>query len=121
VSRKTGHPLVASFQPFDFSYWYDRGRDYIEDVAAAYLEGPNLTPILLTGEAARPGDPNPQRRTMPVAAEVRMGTGSLILSQLKATERVDYEPVAAAYYQAIIERAIKSAVGRNPGSGKRHQ
>ncbi len=119
VSRQTGHPLVASFQPFDFSYWYDRGKDYIEDVAATYLEGPNLTPILLTGEAARPGDPNPQRRTMPVAAEVRVGSGSLILSQLKATGRVDYEPVAAAYYQAIIERAIKSAV--RPGSGKRRQ
>jgi hypothetical protein len=43
VSRKTGHPLVASFQPFDFAYWYDRGKDYIEDVAAAHLEGPSLT------------------------------------------------------------------------------
>ena len=44
VSRKTGHPLVASFQPFDFSYWYDAGKDYIEYVATSYLEGPASSP-----------------------------------------------------------------------------
>ena len=42
---------------------------------------------------------------MPVAAELRVGKGSLVVSQLKATERVSYEPVAAAYYQALIDRA----------------
>ena len=61
VSRKTGHPLVASFQPFDFSYWYDAGKDYIEYVATSYLDGPGLVPILQTAEAPRPGDPTPTR------------------------------------------------------------
>ncbi len=103
VSRKTGHPLVSSFEPFDFSYWYDRPKDYIEYVATSYLEGPKLTPILITAEAARPGDPNPVRKTMPVSAEVRLGKGSLIFTQLKATDRLDSEPVAVAYYQAIID------------------
>ena len=48
VSRKTGHPLVAAFQPFDFSYWYDAEKDYIEYVATSYLEGGDLIPILQT-------------------------------------------------------------------------
>ena len=29
VSRKTSHPLIAGFQPFDFSFWYDAEKDYI--------------------------------------------------------------------------------------------
>jgi hypothetical protein len=105
VSRKTGHALVSGFEPLDFSYWYDAEKDYIEYVATSYLEGPGLETILQTAEAARPGDPNPSRRTMPIAAELRLGKGTLVVSQLKATERVTYEPAAAAYYQALIDRA----------------
>jgi hypothetical protein len=112
VSRKTGHPLVASFQPFDFSYWYDAPKDYIEYVATSYLEGPGLAPILQSAEVVRPGDANPQRKILPVAAELRVGKGSLVLSQLKATDRVSYEPVAAAYYRALIDRAL-GAAGRH--------
>jgi hypothetical protein len=107
VSRKSGNPLVASFRPFDFSYWYDRDQDYIEYVATSYLEGPNLAPILLTAEAARPGDPDPKRNTMLVAGEMHLGKGSLIVTQLKATDRVEYEPIAAAYYQAMVDRAVR--------------
>ena len=55
VSRKTGHALVAAFQPFDFSYWYDAEKDYIEYVATSYLEAPSLVPILQTAEAATTG------------------------------------------------------------------
>lgn len=105
VSRKTGHPLVAGFQPFDFFLWYDREKDFIEYVATSYLEGEGLKPILLTGDAARPGDPDPKRRTMPVAAELQIGKGSAIFTQLKATARVEYEPVAAAYYLSLISGA----------------
>jgi hypothetical protein len=105
ISRKTGHPLVASFQPFDFSYWYDAQKDYIEFVATTYLDGSGLVPLLQTSDVVRPGDPAPQRTVRPVAAELRAGKGSVIISQLKATDRVAYEPVAAAYYQVLIERA----------------
>ena len=47
---------------------------------------------------------------MPVSAELRVGKGSLIVSQLKATERVSHEPIAAAYYQALIDRAAGGKV-----------
>ncbi len=108
VSRKTGHPIISSFQPFDFSYWYDREKDYVEYVATSYLEGESLKPVLLTAEAARPGDPNPKRKSMPVSAELPLGRGRLIFTQLKATERIGYEPAAAAYYQAILEYTTPS-------------
>jgi hypothetical protein len=110
VSRKTGHPLVASFEPFDFSYWYDAGKDYIEYVATSYLEGSGLVPILHTSDVVRPGDPDPHRKILPVAAERQVGKGSWVVSQLKATERVSCEPIAAAYYQALIDRAAAARV-----------
>ena len=108
VSRKTGHPLMASFQPFDFSYWYDSTKDYIEYVAGGYIDGPGLVPMLITADSVRPGDPDPTRRTMPVAAEVRVGRGSIIISQLKASGKIGYEPVAAAYFQSILDRARRN-------------
>ena len=105
VSRKTGHPLVASFEPTDFSYWYDARRDYIGDVTSTYLEGEGLALILQTALMVRPGNPKAHRIVRPVAGELRLGKGSVIISQLEASERVTYEPVVAAYYQAIIDQA----------------
>jgi hypothetical protein len=112
VSRKTGHPLVAGFQPFDFSYWYHAQKDYIEYVATSYLDGRGLIPILLTSENVSPSDAKSQRSVRPVSAELRVGKGSWIVSQLNATERVLYEPVAAAYYQALIDQALNPPPGR---------
>ncbi len=102
VSRKTGHPLVAGFEPFDFSYWYDPEKDYIEYVAEGYLEGEGLAPVLITGETARPGDPYPIHRTRSVVAEMRMGRGRLIFSQLKTTGRMQAEPIARMFLERIL-------------------
>jgi len=105
VSRKTGHPLVAEFQAPDFSYWYDAGKDYIEYIANCYLVGKDLVPILHTADTVNPGDPDPKRIVRPISGELKSGKGWVIVSQLKASERVTYEPIAAAFYQAIIDRA----------------
>jgi hypothetical protein len=102
VSRKTGHPLVTGFHPGDFAFWYDRTRDHISPVASTYLEGAALKPVLISGR----DDPVPERRTLVVVGELATGKGSLILTQLEATSRVEYEPAAAAFYQAIIDRAV---------------
>lgn len=109
ASCKTGHPLVASFQPFDFAYWYDAPKGYIEYVTTTYLEGKGLARILQTATMVKLGHPEAHRNVVPVAGELRLGKGSIIISQLKATERVHHEPTAAAYYQAIIHRAVSSA------------
>jgi hypothetical protein len=105
LSRKTGHPLAAGFEPFDFSYWFDREKDYIEYVATSQLEGDALNMIVRSGDTARPGDPKPGRKLLPVAAERPLGSGRLVFSQVKAAARVDYEPVAALWFQAVIDRA----------------
>jgi hypothetical protein len=103
VSRKTGHPLVAGFAPFDFAYWYDPEKDYIEYVAQAYLEGDGITPVLITGENARPGDPYPIHRSMSVVGEMKLGRGRLIFSELKTTGRIGTEPVARSLFDRILQ------------------
>lgn len=47
---------------------------------------------------------------MPVSGEVSCGKGSLIVSQLKASNRASYEPIAAEYYQAMVNRAVGGTV-----------
>jgi Glycosyl hydrolases family 2, sugar binding domain/Glycosyl hydrolases family 2, TIM barrel domain/Glycosyl hydrolases family 2 len=110
VSRKTGHPLVAGFQSFDFAYWYDAPKGYIEYVTTTYLEGEGLAPILQIAKMVKLGQPEAHRNVVPVAGELRLGKGSIIVSQLKASERVRHEPAAAAYFQAIVNRAARSAL-----------
>ena len=110
VSRKTGHPLVVGFESQDFAYWYDAPKGFIEYVTTTYLEGEGLERILQSAMMVKLGHPTPQRRVVPVAGELRLGKGSIIVSQLKATERVRHEPAAAAYFQAIINHA--AALGR---------
>jgi hypothetical protein len=55
------------------------------------------------------GQPEAHRNVVPVAGELRYGKGTIIISQLKATERIHHELPAAAYFQAIINRAAGSA------------
>ena len=102
VSRKTKHGLVAGFAPFDFAYWYDPEKDYIEYVAQSYVDGEGLAPVLITGENARPGDPYPIHRSMNVVAEMKTGRGRLIFSELKTTGRIGTEPVARMFFERIL-------------------
>jgi hypothetical protein len=102
VSRKTGHPLVAGFAPFDFACWYDPDKDYIEYVAQSFVEGDGLNPVLLTGENARPGDPHPIHRSMSVVGEMKLGRGRLVFSELKTTGRIATEPVARSFFNRIL-------------------
>lgn len=107
VSRKTGHALVAGFAPFDFAYWYDPEKDYVEYVARSYVEGVGLAPVLITGENARPGDPYPMHRSMSVVGEMKMGRGRLIFSELKTSGRIATEPVARAFFERILDGAAR--------------
>ena len=72
----------------------------------SYLDGRGLIPVLLNSDRVDGGsDYLPKRTVRPVSAELRVGKGSLVVSQLQATDRISYEPIAAAYYQAMIDRS----------------
>ena len=94
VSRKTGHRLVEDFKSSDFGYWYDAALERTDYVLEGYVKGEDMRPIMTTGFGPS---------ILAAVGEIPMGKGSLIVSQLKASTRVEYEPIAAAFYQAIID------------------
>jgi len=102
VSRKTGHPIVAGFDPFHFSFWYDADRDRIAHLMDGHLEGESLTPITLTGT----GIWYQKRRMLPAGAEVQVGSGRAVLDQVRAAERMPAEPRAAAYLDRVFQHLL---------------
>ena len=46
LSRKTGHPAVAEFEPDDFKYWYDAAEDRLTPVAKQCFTAEGFTTII---------------------------------------------------------------------------
>jgi len=49
LSRKTGHPAVAEFEPMDFRMWYDKSLDRLSPLSSLCFRAEGFTPILTTG------------------------------------------------------------------------
>ena len=47
LSRKTGHPAVAEFEPNDFKYWYDADKDRLTPITKNCFRAAGFTPILI--------------------------------------------------------------------------
>ena len=47
LSRKTGHPAVAEFEPNDFKYWYDAKLDRLTPITKNCFRAAGFTPILI--------------------------------------------------------------------------
>jgi hypothetical protein len=99
VSRKTGHPVVRDLDPLHFSLWYHPGLDRITHLLDAGLSGDDLRPITLTGTGLWYGE----RRDIATGAEVAIGKGRAVFDQVRAFERLDAEPRAAAYLERLLE------------------
>ena len=99
VSRKTGHRLVEGFKSSDFAYWYDPGADRIDYVLNAFLEGEGQPVLVTTGwwTAAKSA----------AVLEAPLGQGTVVISQLRASRRVGHNPIAAEFYQRIIEARVR--------------
>lgn len=100
VSRKSGHPLVKTFLPTDFSFWYDPTVGYINHLATTMLHvtGPNQ-PLLLTAKQLDRYTVEPRA----VATEIRVGKGRVIINQLRAAE-FSQEPVLQLLFDACLQK-----------------
>jgi len=81
------------------SYWYEPANGYMDHVARSYVTGEGLIPIFLTIDSRARGE------DLIVDGELKAGKGSIIFSQLSGLNRMDDEPIAFAYYQAILDYA----------------
>ena len=103
VSRATGHPLVAGFEPEDFRLWHDPAVDRIAPLIETCFRAEGWTPILTAGS----GNANLQDRTAwspaLAAAEKCDGNGRWRICQVTLTGRVIANPVAGIFARRLLQ------------------
>jgi len=103
ASRKTNHPAVAALQPFDLAYWYHPQEKDIEPTFQSVFQGKALRQIVFSAAVVAPGAPLEHPEFCPVTAELLVGAGKVILSQVDACSRIPGEPLAVEYLLGIIK------------------
>ena len=102
VSRDTGHPLVADFQPEDFRLWLDPAVDRIAPLLDTCFQAEGWTPILTTGTGASSlQDPSAWGSALAVA-EKRHGAGLVRICQMALAGRIATNPVAQRFAGRLI-------------------
>jgi len=96
LSRATGHPLVAGFEPFDFRFWYDEKSDLITPLANAKFSGNGWNVVLKA------------QGTMAVA-ERAYGRGRVILCEALLTDRLAANPTARMFAERLLTAALPTA------------
>ncbi len=102
VSRDTGHPLVAGFEPDDFRHWYDPAVDRISPLLETCFRAEGWTPILCTGSGGGTL-PSPTAWSPALAvAEKRVGVGLWRICQAALAGRVATNPVANLFARRFL-------------------
>lgn len=98
VSRATGHPLAAGFQPADFRFWYDPAAGYPTPLLERTFEAPGWTPILASGNGNWEGEWGPAL----AAAEKREGRGCVRICNVQLAGRVKHNPAAMIFAGRLL-------------------
>jgi hypothetical protein len=98
VSPETGHPLVKNFKPFDFRFWYDEKKRLIEPIIAYTISAPGWAPILSSGATNWLAD----KGTVMAAGELKYGKGVFRLCEVQLVDRIDYNPSALIFLNALL-------------------
>ncbi len=97
VSRDTGHPLAAGFEPRDFKFWFDPGVDRPSPLLDTVLEAADWAPILMSGNGGWEID----WHAAPAAAEMKRGAGAYCMCQVKLAGRL-VNPVARIFAGRLL-------------------
>ena len=89
LSRATGHPLVAGFEPFDFRFWFDKDEDMITPLANGKFSMPGWTSIL-------------KAQGINAVAERAVGRGRVIMCQAFLSDRVTENPTARIFAERLL-------------------
>jgi hypothetical protein len=84
MSRKTGHPFVAGFEPNDFRFWFDEAAGMLTPLGNGKFSGGQWNTIL-------------EAQTLNAVAERRVGNGRVILCELFLADRVKTNPTARLF------------------------
>jgi hypothetical protein len=98
VSRQTGHPLVAGFQPNDFRFWHDSRTGYVTPILHTTFSAKGWDAILTSGN----GDWSSGWGPALAVAEQRLGKGAFRICQLSLAGRTTTNPVARLFAQRLL-------------------
>jgi hypothetical protein len=98
VSRDTGHPLVAGFEPEDFRLWYEAAAGRISPLLETCFQARDWEPVLTTGNGGWTGEWVPAL----AAAEKRHGSGVYRLCQITLAGRTATNPIAAQFARRLL-------------------
>jgi hypothetical protein len=99
VSRDTGHPLVAGFEPEDFKCWYDPKAGYFRPLLASMFQAEGWQPILTNGNGVWGGGAWKKRFA---AAGKPSGKGQYIVCQVALAGRTRHNPAAALFARRLL-------------------
>ena len=107
VSRATGHPLVADFQPDDFRFWFDPAKDRPAPLLERLFIAPGWAPVLSTGN----GGWGVAWQPALAAAELKRGAGCYRICQVRLADLQKTNPVAKLFASRLLNRLPVSCAG----------
>ena len=99
VSRATGHPLVAGFEPEDFKCWHDSAAGYFRPLLSTLFEADGWQPVLTNGNGVWGGGAWVR---MLAAAEKPAGLGAYLICQIHLLNRTKTNPAAAIFARRLL-------------------
>lgn len=101
VSRKTGHPLVEGFTPYDFKHWYDEEQDMMTPLIRYTFTAENAKPILTSGNSLRGSAWGQKLYTALACAEIPVGNGKIVINEVDLDSHLK-NPVAMKFRNRLI-------------------
>lgn len=104
VSRQTDHPLVDSFQPQDFSWWYDPDLDRVAPLLETTCRAAGAKSVLKTSAS---GWGEEVDEPASAVVEWTHGQGQIFIVQLQFANRTRHNPTAYRWFQQLTQ--VKAA------------
>lgn len=101
VSRKTGHPLVKDFTPYDFRMWYNEEEDMITPLIRYTFTCDAMRPILTSGNSLKGSAWGQKLYPALACAELVLGNGRLIVNEVDLRSHLK-NPVARRFHNRLI-------------------
>ena len=101
VSRKTGHPLVDGYTPYDFRLWYDEKEDMITPFLRFTFTCDGAKPILTSGNSLKGSAWGQPLYPALACAELPVGKGKIIVNEIDLANHLA-NPIARSFYNRLV-------------------
>ena len=101
VSRKTGHPLVEGYTPYDFRLWYDEKEDMITPFLRCTFTCEGAKPILTSGNSLKGSAWGQPLYPALACAEIPVGKGRIIINEVDLENHL-INPIARSFYNRLV-------------------